>query len=218
MEIEYANLATQIMNCNACSFRDPEIKPLTAAYVEPPVAIMFIGENPSWEVEQEVPFDVRTVSGRSLDINYLEPLGLTRDQVWITDLFKCRYPKDVYHTKQREEARIQGEVVANCMQWLVQEISFVRPKVVVSLSDRQVYRRLRNAFSLATPARFARAAGKPHNVEFGEVPVVLFPMVHPDVARPLDQGDARKPGPREKWAPIHRRNHLPALAIFIENL
>ena len=55
MEIEYTNLTTQIMNCNACSFRDPEIKPLTAAYVEPPVAIMFIGENPSWVEEQPEP-------------------------------------------------------------------------------------------------------------------------------------------------------------------
>jgi uracil-DNA glycosylase family 4 len=218
MEIEYVNLAAQIMNCNACSFRDPEIKPLVAAHVEPPVLIMFIGENPSWEEGQKVPFDVRTVSGRSLVINYLEPLSLTRDQVWITDLFKCRYPKDVYHRKQHEEERIQSEVVATCVQWLVQEISFARPKVIVTLSDRQVFRRLRSAFSLATPARFARAAGKPHNVELGGIPVVLFPMVHPDVARPLGQGDARKPGPRKKWAPIHRRNHLPALASLIKDL
>ena len=218
MEIEYVNLFDQIQNCKACSFRDPEIRPLASPYVEPPVKIMFIGENPSWEERQEVPFDERTISGRSLDVNYLEPLKLKRDQVWITDLFKCRFPKEVYKRKQYEEDRIQNEVVSACLQWLVQEIRFARPKVIVTLSDRQVFRRLRNAFSLSVPARFARAAGTPHEVKLGGIPVVLFPMVHPDVARPVGQGDARKQGIREKWAPIHKHKHLPALASLIKDL
>jgi uracil-DNA glycosylase family 4 len=218
MEIQYKNLTEGIRTCTACYFRNPDFTPLAAAYVKPPVAIMFIGENPSWEEGQQVPFDEATISGRSLDINFLQPLGLTRDEVWITDLFKCRYPRDVYHNKQREEERIQREVVGACKRWLVEEISFARPKVVVSLSYREVYRRLRNTFALATPARFARAVGRPHHVELGGIHIVLFPMVHPDIARPLGEGDARKPRLREKWAPIHRQDHLPALANLLQQL
>ena len=35
------------------------------------------------------------------DKHYIKPLGLNRNQVWITDLFKCRYPKEVYREKQK---------------------------------------------------------------------------------------------------------------------
>ncbi|MFH2104183.1 MAG: uracil-DNA glycosylase family protein [Chloroflexota bacterium] len=218
MQTPYDKLAAGIRACTVCSFRDAEFTPLAPAQVTLPVAVMFIGENPSWELGQGVPFDEATISGRSLETNFLQPLGLKRSEVWVTNLFKCRYPRDVTHNKQRQEHRVQGEVVAACKRWLGEEIRLARPKVVVSLSDRQVFRRLRTAYALATPARFARAVGRPHPVEFGSIPVILFPMVHPDVARPPGEGDARKPGPREKWASVHCQEHLPALARLLEGL
>ena len=213
--IEYDAIANQIRACTACFFRNPHISQLAPVNVKPPLAIMFIGENPSWEEGQQVPFDDATTSGQSLQVNFLQPLGLSRDEVWITDLFKCRYPKDVHHNKQQAEDRIRREVVGACKRWLIEEIRYARPKIVVTLSDRQVYQRMRNAFSLATPARFARAAGRCHQVELGGISVTLFPMVHPDVASPIGQGDARKVRTREKWAPIHRAEHLPALADLL---
>ncbi len=218
VETRHASLAGRISNCCACFFRDPQFAPLAPARVKLPVVVMFIGENPSWEEGQRIPFDEGATSGRSLDDNYLRPLGLARDGVWFTDLIKCRYPKDVYHDKKRDEQRIQCEVVGACSRWLVEELRLARPKIVVSLSDQQVYRRLRKAFALTTPARFAEAAGRPHPVELGGVPVMLFPMVHPDIALPLGQSDAWKPVPRAKWAPIHWREHLPALRRLLEQV
>jgi len=212
---EYQDLAGKIAACTACFFRHPEIAPLAALHAVLPVKVLFVGENPSWQEGQAAPFDQTTISGQSLDDNYLQPLGLDRAQVWIGDLFKCRYPRDVYHQKAKNETRIQREVVRACKEWLLAEIAYATPKILVTLSDSQVYQRFRRAFSLSTPSRFATAAGTPHSIHLAGREVILFPMVHPDVARPPNGGDGRKLRAREKWAPIHAHEHIPALAALL---
>lgn len=211
MQSEYESLAQTIRQCSACSFRSPKIEPLPPTLAPVPVSIMFVGENPSWAKEQRIPFAESTPSGQALEENYLRPLRLSRGEVWITDLFKCRYPKRVYAAKSRYGREIQ-QVAETCSRlWLLREIEFARPKVVVTLADKEVYQRLRRAFSLPIPRAFAYAAGKPDQVTLDGLPVTLFPMIHPDISRPLGQGDQRKANAREKWATIHRQEHIPAL-------
>jgi len=76
----------EISSCRKC--RDDAYPPLPPVSAPVPVKLLLIGENPSWAEEQQTPFDPRTISGQALDRYYLEPLGLKRDEVWITDLFK----------------------------------------------------------------------------------------------------------------------------------
>lgn len=215
MQSEYESFAKSIRQCSACPFRDPEIEPLPPALSPVPVAIMFIGENPSWARGQNTPFATTTLSGQALDNNYLQPLNLSRDEVWITDLFKCRYPKRIYNEKAQHDSEIQKVAKACSELWLFHEIEYASPKVIVTLSDREVYQRLRRAFALPIPRVFGEAVGKPHHVTLGVFPVTLFPMVHPDISRPLGQGDQRKMNARTKWAEIHRREHIPALTEVI---
>jgi uracil-DNA glycosylase family 4 len=177
---------------------------------------MFIGENPSWAIGQETPFSATTISGQALDEYYLKPLNLAREQVWITDLFKCRYPKDVYHAKWQNNVTIQS-VAATCAKlWLVQEIEIARPKVIVTLSDAQVYQRLRRAFELTTPVKFDEAVGTPHPVTLAGWSTLLFPMIHPDISRPVGDGDNRKIKAREKWAGLQQEKYIPALKAVLE--
>ena len=216
MNSEYEKLATGIRGCNACTFRDASIEPLAPAWVQIPVQILFVGENPSWAEDQDVPFAESTISGRALDQHYLEPLGLSREHVWITDLFKCRYPKEVYQDKPKNEKLIQSVAATCAYQWLAQEVALANPTVVVTLSDKEVYQRLRRAFDLQTPSKFANAVGRAHSISLNGVQVTLFPMVHPDVSRPLGDGDNRKPGVRSKWAGIHQKEHIPALKEILQ--
>jgi hypothetical protein len=97
----------------------------------------------------------------------LKPLGLTLSQVWITDLFKCRYPKEIYRAKSQNEQLIQTNAEICARKWLLSEIMLAQAKIVVTLSDKQVYQRIRKAFLLSTPKDFAQAVGKPHQVAFG---------------------------------------------------
>ena len=101
-------------------------------------------------------------------------------------------------------------------QWLLWEISLADPKVVVTLSGKEVYQRLRRIFALETPAEFAEAAGRAHQIFLNCLQVTLFPMVHPDISRPLGDGDNRKPAARSKWAPIHQQEHIPALKQLLQ--
>jgi uracil-DNA glycosylase family 4 len=216
MQSDYESLAQSIRQCVECSFRNPRIEPLPPAFVPVPVSIMFVGENPSWSKGQTIPFAESTPSGQALDEYYLRPLQLSRNDVWITDLFKCRYPKNVYHEKPKHGREIQ-EVAKTCSGlWLLREIRFAQPKVVITLGNNEVCQRLRRAFDLPTPQAFADAVGKPHQVTLDGVAITLFPMIHPDISRPLGKGDKRKANARRKWAVIHRQEHIPALQEVLQ--
>ncbi len=218
MNVQYALLAGDIHQCKACNFHRDDFEPLAPAFASVPVALMFIGENPSWADGQSTPFSEHTNSGNALTLYYLEPLGLKRNQVWITDLFKCRYPLepvDIYHSKRTHEHMIQRVAETCARLFLMRELALAQPKVVVTLSDREVYQRVRRMFGLTTPAQFAEVVGKPHSVAFGETSALLFPMVHPDIGRPPGVGD-RKDGARKKWSAMHEMDHIPALRRVLE--
>ena len=218
MNIELFSLRSSIHECTACSFRNPAITPLAPSEVAVPVKIMFVGENPSWAEEQTEPFSNNTISGKALEKYYLNPLGFARSQVWITDLFKCRYPKHIYRAKPQFEELIQANAETCASKWLVAEIMLAQPKIIVTLSDRQVYQRLRTAFSLSTPKKFDNAVGKPYRVTLGEWETLVFPMAHPDIIRPIGEGDGRKENVRQKWAPLHSDIHIPALKSLLESI
>ncbi|HAL62442.1 MAG TPA: hypothetical protein DCP08_08565 [Chloroflexi bacterium] len=207
----------EIFSCRKCSFRDDAYPPLPPVSAPVPVKLLLIGENPSWAEEQQTPFDPRTISGQALDRNYLEPLGLERVEVWITDLFKCRYPKEIYLKKGKYARKIQAVADTCARQWLIKELCYATPKVVATLSDREVYQRLQRIFNPRTPSRFQEAVGQPWSVKLGEVATLLFPMIHPDISRPPGEGDNRKITARQKWAPRHHEEHIPALRRLVES-
>ena len=215
MSFNTTSLISSIRECSACSFRDQVLTPVAPAIIDVPVNIMFVGENPSWAEDQIEPFASNTISGYALEKYYLQPLGLTRSKVWITDLFKCRYPKDIYRSKSLNEHLIQANAETCIGTWLTQEILLAQPRIIVTLSNQQVYQRLRIAFSLSTPKAFDSAVGKPHQVSIGYWEGLLFPMIHPDISRPVDGHDRRKEAARLKWAPLHSNTHIPSLRSLL---
>ncbi len=216
--MDYNRLARAVRRCTSCTFYDTAYEPLPPESCQTPTRIMFIGESPSWAENQAAPFAPTTISGQALERHYLAPLNLRRDDVWITDLLKCRYPAGIYGSKPRHESDIQRAVETCVRLWLVHEIDLAQPQVVITLSDQQVYQRVRRLFGLNTPALFAAAVGQPYTVEFGGQPVILFPMIHPDISRPAEEGDSRKLTARRKWAAIHRDEHIPTLRRLLAEL
>lgn len=210
---------SQIENCQAaCIFRNAKFPPIAPSIVKVPVELMFIGENPSWADNQQQPFDPSTISGQALDKNYLRPLGLNRDQVWITDLIKCRYLRDgennIYHNKAKYKNEIQSVSELCFNKWLIKEVEFAKPKIIVTLSNVEVYQRIRKIMHLETPTDFNEAVGKGFIIVFGDHECILFPMIHPDISRPNGEGDRRKLKVREKWAPKHIQ-HIKRIAVLL---
>lgn len=203
-----SDLKREIVSCKLCSFSCEKYPPLPPATSQGTARVIFIGENPSWAEHQEEPFSNLTISGKALRDHYLKPLQLSESEVWITDLFKCRYPKKVWKAKPKHENQIQNVATICARQWLLREILESRANLIVTLSDRQVYQRLRRIFEWNVPSTFKAAVGKPHPVVLKDWAGILFPMVHPDISRPISDGDGRKRKTREKWAPIHRDLHI----------
>lgn len=88
-------------------------------------SVMFVGEAPGKnEDEKGEPFIGK--AGQNLDKYFLEPLGLVRDEVWITNAVKCR-PKNNATPKPVEAKR--------CFIWLTKEIKTIKPELIIALGN-----------------------------------------------------------------------------------
>jgi DNA polymerase len=89
--------------------------------------IMFIGEAPGAdEDEQGEPFVGR--AGQLLT-KIIEAMGLTREEVYIANILKCRPPNN--RPPLPDEA-------ANCLPYLLRQIELVRPQAIVALGATAV--------------------------------------------------------------------------------
>lgn len=89
---------------------------------DPDATLMFIGEGPGAEEDRQgLPFVGR--AGELLT-KIIEAIGLTRDQVYIANVVKCRPPGN------RDP---EAEEVAACRDYLERQIDLVAPQVIVAL-------------------------------------------------------------------------------------
>jgi DNA polymerase len=88
----------------------------------PDADIMFIGEAPGRDEDlQGIPFVGR--AGKLLD-KMLAEIGLSRNDVYIANILKCRPPNN------RDP---QPEEVEKCLPYLMKQIKLIKPKVICSL-------------------------------------------------------------------------------------
>lgn len=111
----------EVSNCRACKLCEnrknavPGEGPATAE-------VMFIGEGPGFhENEQGKPFVGQ--AGHFLD-QLLEAAGLQRENVFITNVVKCRPPQN------RDP---EPDELATCNQFLERQIEAIKPRVIVTL-------------------------------------------------------------------------------------
>lgn len=129
--------------------------------------IMFIGEGPGWhEDRQGKPFV--GASGQFLS-EMLAKIGLSREDVFITNVVKCRPPGN--------RDPLPDEMAA-CAPYLEGQIEQINPRVIVTLGRFSMSRWFPNE-------RISRIHGQPKR--FGSLMVV--PMYHPAAA--LHQGSLR---------------------------
>ena len=121
-EEQLEKLAKQIMVCTKCELHRSRKKAVPGegpAHTE----IMFIGEGPgAREDEQGRPFV--GASGKFLD-QLLEQAGVTRADVWITNVVKCRPPGN--------RDPLPNEVETCTSNYLQHQIKIVDPSIIVTL-------------------------------------------------------------------------------------
>lgn len=113
--------------CNKCGLcKDAEYICLTG-YGSIKTSILIIGEAPGHrEDESGRPFVGK--AGKVLDV-VLQQLGLSREQVYITNAVHCRPP---------ENHKISLDEIRACRSYLEAEIKKINPKIIITLGDTAV--------------------------------------------------------------------------------
>jgi DNA polymerase len=118
---ELEALATRAAGCTLCPLSEQRNKVVFGSG-DPNADLMFIGEGPGAEEDRQgLPFVGR--AGELLT-KIIEAIDLTREQVYIANIVKCRPPGN------RDP---QAEEVAACRPYLEGQIDHIQPKVIVLL-------------------------------------------------------------------------------------
>ena len=109
-------------DCTRCVLHKQGRKQIVFGVGNPNAELLFVGEGPGAdEDEQGEPFVGR--SGQLLT-NMIKAMGLSRQQVYIANIVKCRPPGN--RAPEREESE-------TCSPFLMRQIAAIKPKVVVAL-------------------------------------------------------------------------------------
>ena len=121
-----ADIAATVASCKKCRLCESRTN-VVPGQGNPRPEIMFIGEGPGAdEDEQGLAFVGR--AGQLLT-KMIEAMGLTRDEVFIGNIVKCRPPDN--------RAPMPDEMAA-CIPYLGQQIALLKPKVIVALGATAV--------------------------------------------------------------------------------
>ena len=127
--------------------------------------LMFVGEAPGASEDRDgVPFI--GASGKLLG-DLLTGIGMTRDEVYITNVLKCQPP---------ENRDPRSDEIANCSPFLLGQVELVEPIVVVTLGNFAT-KLLREDDQGITVIH-----GQPELRSLGRRTVWLYPVFHPAAA------------------------------------
>jgi len=123
MAVSWEELQAYVRECHACPLRSGA-RCTVLGEGDPRAGIMFIGEGPGGEEDKQG----RPFVGPAgiLLTRMIEAIGLTREQVYIANIVKCRPPGNRAPTP--EEA-------ACCLPYLRAQVALVRPKIIVLLGS-----------------------------------------------------------------------------------
>ncbi len=167
-----ADIRTDLGECTRCKLHTQGRRQIVFGVGSATADIMFVGEAPGAdEDEQGVPFVGR--AGQLLT-KMIEAMGLRRDEVYITNVLKCRPPGN----RNPEPDEIQ-----TCQPFLFRQIASIEPKVVIALG----------AFAARTLLETAEPISKLRGRVFDFRGARLVPTFHPSFL-------LRSPGyKREAW-------------------
>ena len=127
--------------------------------------LMFIGEGPGAEEDRQgLPFVGRA---GALPPELLDDIGLSRDDVWISNVVRCRPPGN------RDPEPLEVE---SCQPYTYGQVELIQPRVIGTLGNF--------ATRLLTGNRtpISRVRGTPQIHKLAGRPVFLMPLFHPAAA------------------------------------
>jgi DNA polymerase len=145
-------------DCSRCKLHTLGRKQIVFGVGNPSADLMFVGEAPGADEDiQGEPFVGR--AGQLLT-KIIEAIDLTREDVYIANVIKCRPPQN---------RNPEPDEVAQCEPFLFRQIDIIKPRVIVALG------KFAAQCLLKTDAPITRIRGR----EFSYRDAVLIPTYHP---------------------------------------
>jgi uracil-DNA glycosylase family 4 len=138
-----SEVAAEAADCTKCRLADGRTQ-VVFGVGSADADVMFIGEAPGFhEDKQGEPFV--GAAGQLLTRMLGEVLGVIREDVYIANVIKCRPPGN----RDPQEDEIEA-----CTPWLVEQVSLIQPRVIVTLGN------FATKFVLQTPQGITRMRGR----------------------------------------------------------
>ena len=168
-------------DCSRCKLHRQGRTQVVFGVGNPDADLMFVGEAPGADEDiQGIPFVGR--AGQLLT-KMIEAINLTRDQVYIANVIKCRPPGN---------RNPEPDEIAQCEPFLFQQIEAIRPKVIVALGSFAAKTLLKSDESIS------RLRGRVYDFRGAS----LIPTFHPSF---LLRSPDRK---RDAWEDLKRARAL----------
>jgi uracil-DNA glycosylase family 4 len=156
--------AAETSACTRCRLAEGRTQVVFGAG-NPDADLMFVGEAPGFHEDQQgVPFVGQ--AGKLLD-SLLAGLGLTREDVFIANVLKCRPPGN------RDPAPDEIEA---CERHLFRQIELIEPTVVATLGN------FATKLLSGKQTGITRVHGQEQETHVGGRQVLLYPLYHPAAA------------------------------------
>jgi len=156
--ISLTEIRADIGDCTRCKLHRLGRRQIVFGVGNPEADLMFVGEAPGRdEDEQGIPFVGR--AGQLLT-KIIEAIGLSREDVYIANVIKCRPPGN---------RNPEPDEVEQCEPFLFRQIDIIKPKVIVALG------KFAAQCLLKTEAPISSIRGR----EFTYRDAVLIPTYHP---------------------------------------
>ena len=164
MSTELAAFASEVAGCTKCRLAQTRTQ-VVFGVGDPQADLMFVGEAPGFhEDKQGEPFVGQ--AGKLLD-RLLEGIGLSRSQVYIANVLKCRPPGNRDPMPDEIEA---------CEGHLFRQVALIQPRVIATLGNFAT--KLLSGKQLG----ITRVHGQEQAATIGGLTVTLYPIYHPAAA------------------------------------
>ena len=151
----------QVSVCTRCALAE-ERTTVVVGNGDPDARLMFVGEAPGYhEDRQGLPFV--GAAGQLLD-RLLGEIGLSREDVFVANVLKCRPPGN------RDP---RPEEIESCTPHLERQVTLVRPRMIASLGN------FATRLLSGRPEGISRVHGHELPISVAGVDLLLFPLFHP---------------------------------------
>jgi len=161
---ELVTLFKAVSSCTACPLAETRTQVVFGAG-NADAELMFVGEAPGFHEDQQgLPFV--GAAGKLLE-SLLAGIGLSREDVFIGNVLKCRPPGN------RDP---QADEIEACQEHLFRQIELIQPRVVATLGN------FATKLLSGSPVGITRVHGVEQRVRLGASEVLLYPLYHPAAA------------------------------------